>query len=252
MSDHIDATSVELVETHGQAVSLFGTSDPVEVLTKATAVANALSDVIQQRQLFANISGKSHVLVEGWQLLGSMLGVFPVETYAHEVEPPEGVKGNPKGPWGYEVRCEARTREGQIVGAGVARCTRSERAWSGRDDYALISMAQTRATSKALKGPLGFIINLAGYASTPAEEANPKLTKLEEAVAEAPPEGAQSRSPKAAELDEQITAMCIAQKGDKLGRNKAAALVRGARTLDAKKATVERLSTEIDKEAARA
>jgi hypothetical protein len=31
-------------------------------------------------------------------------------------------------------------------------------------------MAQTRATSKALKGPLGFVISLAGYQTTPAEE----------------------------------------------------------------------------------
>ena len=31
-------------------------------------------------------------------------------------------------------------------------------------------MAQTRATSKALRGPLGFIVHLAGFSATPAEE----------------------------------------------------------------------------------
>jgi hypothetical protein len=39
-----------------------------------------------------------------------------------------------------------------------------------RDDYALRSMAQTRALSKCLRAPLGFIIQLAGFAATPAEE----------------------------------------------------------------------------------
>ena len=45
-----------------------------------------------------------------------------------------------------------------------------EKTWAGRDDYALRSMAQTRATSKAMRQPLGFIITLAGFDATPAEE----------------------------------------------------------------------------------
>jgi hypothetical protein len=59
---------------------------------------------------------------------------------------------------------------GQVVGAAEAECLRSERTWKGRDDYALRSMAQTRAVSKALRGPLGFVVTLAGYEATPAEE----------------------------------------------------------------------------------
>ena len=47
---------------------------------------------------------------------------------------------------------------------------RSEKSWAGRDDFALRSMAQTRATSKALRMPLGFVVTLAGYLATPAEE----------------------------------------------------------------------------------
>ena len=54
--------------------------------------------------------------------------------------------------------------------------------WSGRDDYALRSMAQTRAVSKALRLPLGFIVALAGYEATPADE-----MPAEEAVAKEAP-----------------------------------------------------------------
>jgi hypothetical protein len=49
-------------------------------------------------------------------------------------------------------------------------CTRSEGKWRTAGDYAIRSMAQTRAVSKALRLPLGFIMQLAGYSATPAEE----------------------------------------------------------------------------------
>jgi hypothetical protein len=71
---------------------------------------------------------------------------------------------------GWEARVEARTRAGEIVGAAEAECLRSENTWANRDDYALRSMAQTRATSKALRQPLGFVMQLAGFNPTPAEE----------------------------------------------------------------------------------
>ena len=49
-------------------------------------------------------------------------------------------------------------------------CSRGERTWAKRDDYALRSMAQTRAISKAMRGPLGFVMTLAGFEATPLEE----------------------------------------------------------------------------------
>jgi hypothetical protein len=108
--------------------------------------------------LTKDIQGKQHVLVEGWTLLGSMLGVFPVTVWTQPVEN------------GWEARVEARTIDGKIVGAAEAQCTRDERLWKTRDDYALRSMAQTRATSKALRQPLGFVMTLAGFEATPEAE----------------------------------------------------------------------------------
>jgi hypothetical protein len=49
-------------------------------------------------------------------------------------------------------------------------CLRSETRWVNADDYALRSMAETRARSKALRGPLEFVVSLAGFMTTPAEE----------------------------------------------------------------------------------
>lgn len=155
MSTDLVPVEAEIMQT---PANLFGTQNPAEVVARSTEIARALADVLKNRNLAKQISGRSFVLVEGWTLLGTMLGVFPVVEWTRPVED------------GWEARVEARTLGGQVVGAAEAECLRSEKNWKNRDDYALRSMAQTRATSKALRGPLGFIVELAGYSATPAEE----------------------------------------------------------------------------------
>lgn len=145
-------------ELEAAPVTLFRTDQPGEVVARATETANALAKVIRDQRLAVRIQGREHVRVEGWTLLGTMLGVFPVCVWSRKLED------------GWEARVEARTLAGHIVGAAEAECLRSERTWATRDDYALRSMAQTRATSKALRQPLGFVMTLAGFAETPAEE----------------------------------------------------------------------------------
>lgn len=158
----IDAEAIEvstdLVQHDAPPPTLFRTDDPVEVLTRATEVADALAPAIEQRKLFANISGKKHITVEGWTTLGAMLGVTAVCEWTRKLDD------------GWEARVEARTLDGRVIGAAEAQCTRAERMWSGHDDYALRSMAQTRATSKALGSVLRFVVTLAGYSGAPAEE----------------------------------------------------------------------------------
>lgn len=160
MSELVVAEDVgqEVVPVQSGEVTLFRTDDPAEIVEKATGVARVLAKVLKDQKLTATISGREHVLVEGWTLCGTMLGVFPVCTWTRPVED------------GWEARVEARTRDGSVVGAAEAECLRSEKTWKTRDDYALRSMAQTRATSKALRLPLGFIVSLAGFEATPAEE----------------------------------------------------------------------------------
>jgi hypothetical protein len=142
--------------------NLFGTADPDAVVAKAAKQAGALAKVVRDKNLSVQIRQSTHVRVEGWTLLGSMLGVFPVCVSTEPVEV-EGAKG-------YKATVEARTLAGAVVGRAEALCLRSETRWRSADEYAVLSMAQTRATSKALRNPLGFIMALAGYNPTPAEE----------------------------------------------------------------------------------
>jgi len=152
----IDVESTEVVRYEGG--TLFKTDDPVEIVARATEVADALNDVLKRKNLTTRIQNKDHVNVEGWALCGAMLGVFPIVEWTRPVE------------GGWEARVEARTRDGAVVGAAEAQCLRSEKRWAKADDYSIRSMAQTRAISKALRAPLGFIVVLAGYDATPDAE----------------------------------------------------------------------------------
>lgn len=153
--------------------NLFNVEKPTDVLRQAYAVAQPLATAIKGADLTVKISQRDYVRVEGWTMLGSMLGVFPIvvsttPTYGHIGFGPTGEPQ--EGPTGWEAVVEARTLSGAVVGRAEAQCTRSERMWAGRDDYALRAMAQTRATSRALRGPLGFVVALAGFEATAAEE----------------------------------------------------------------------------------
>jgi hypothetical protein len=155
----IDATvepSTDLVPVPPAA--LFAADSPAQVVDRATEVADALRDVLRNQNLTQNIKGREHVKVEGWQLAGALLGVTAICTSTEPIAN------------GYKATVEARTPDGHVQGRADAICTHDEQKWKDRDDYALLSMAQTRATSKALKGPLGFVVSLAGYATTPSEE----------------------------------------------------------------------------------
>src|SRR5690606_36894277 len=107
-----------------------------EVLQRATKVADALKSVLTRQGLTTRIRKREHVNVEGWQTLGAMLGVTAVCVWTRKLTDPEG----------WEARVEARTLDGRVIGAAEAQCLRTESEWRRADDYALRSMAQTRAT----------------------------------------------------------------------------------------------------------
>jgi len=132
---------------------------PAGALEQQTEIADLFKRVVSEKKLAVSMRGNEHLRVEAWQLLGSMNGITAVVTSTDEIEN------------GYKAVCEARrVSDGQVVGSGHAICTRDERMWAKNDAYALLSMAQTRATSKAIKSCLGHIAEIAGFKTTPAEE----------------------------------------------------------------------------------
>ena len=132
---------------------------PEQVVNRATMIANALADVIKKKKLFSKIRDKEYVRVEGWSTLGAMIGILPKEKYVKEIEN------------GYEAYVDLiRASDGVVTGGASAICTRDEKNWRDRDEFAVRSMAITRATGKAYRLGMAWIMELAGYAGTPAEE----------------------------------------------------------------------------------
>ena len=80
-------------------------------------------------------------------------------------------KGNDGKPF-YKYRAEVNLldKNGNKVGSGVAICTNRECGKEKFDEYAVASMAQTRAVGKAYRMKIGWLVKVAGYETTPAEE----------------------------------------------------------------------------------
>jgi len=120
-----------------------------------------LKKFIVSQNLFTNIKGKNYVNVEGWQFAGGNLGIFPVVETCEKLER------------GTEVayRASVALYAGEkIVSRGIAICSSKESGKTGKDEYVIASMAQTRAEGKAYRLILGWLMKVAGYEPTPTEE----------------------------------------------------------------------------------
>lgn len=151
-------------DTTPAPVGLFGTDDPAAIVKKAQAVAEVLVDIIKKQKLSTKIGGKDYVLVEGWTTLGQLVGVTTQTESTQKVLDADGEH------IGWEAAVIVTNAAGRVIGRAEAECLRSEKNWKSRDDFALRSMAQTRAMGKALRMPLGWIAVMGGYEATPAEE----------------------------------------------------------------------------------
>jgi hypothetical protein len=107
------------------------------------------------------IQGKKFVGVEGWTTLAVMLGCVAREVSTTEQD---GI---------YIAIVElVRMSDGACISRASAECG-EEKPWNTRAKYARRSMAQTRATGKACRLAFSWIMSLAGYEVTPAEEMTP-------------------------------------------------------------------------------
>lgn len=162
---------------HG-GVNLF--RSPEDVLAEAQRAARALKDVVTQTNAVVKLGNSEHLKVEAWQTLGHFYGLTARVRESRYVEF-GGVQG-------WEAIAELVTKDGRILSTADAMCLNDEDKWSTRAKYEwqngqkikvgeervplfqLRSMAQTRAISKVHSNALKWVVVLAGYNPTPAEE----------------------------------------------------------------------------------
>ena len=153
---------------------------PKEQVAYAVEVADALKPIIDAKGLAHHLNKKrpddEYVELEAWQTCGKLCGMSAKVEW---VKPIEG---------GFEARAVViRVDTGLEIGSGESRCTRKEWKWEKSDDYAISGMAQTRAQSRALRGQLAWILVLAGYKPTPAEEMPPEALETAKEPKPVPP-----------------------------------------------------------------
>jgi len=163
---------------------------------------------IQKNKLSVNIQGKEYAMVDGWKFAGMNFGIVPmcekpIRMHSHK-EALYVHKKNQKDRYGkqiqtisllttdkqlhdenkhdaeaiftrnyyaYECVCKlVSIQTGKEIGFGAAICTNAETKKAEFDEYAIASMAQTRAIGKAFRNLIGYVMNAAGYEATPAEE----------------------------------------------------------------------------------
>lgn len=126
-------------------------------------LSNELALLIKEKGLSSNIQGKQFVNVEGWGYAGAAIGLIPIITKVENVSTETEIK--------YLAVCEVRNIvTGLPVSVGHALCSNKERSKRSFDEYAILSMAQTRAEGKAYRLLLGWLMKAAGFEATPAEE----------------------------------------------------------------------------------
>jgi hypothetical protein len=124
-------------------------------------MAIVLKDYINKNGLSVDIQGKKYCMCEGWQFAGFLTGIMPI------VESVENLSTTQEIKWKVTVKL---MKDDKNVGIGIALCSNKEGKKKSFDEYAILSMAQTRAIGKAYRNLMGWVIKLAGYESVPAEE----------------------------------------------------------------------------------
>ena len=135
-------------------------ADPTALHRRSIAVANAVRDGVLGQTI--EIQGKKYIQSPGWAMMANAFG-FVVS--------------------GGEVRKEGdgfvakaylkRVDDGVVVAEAEGYCDRTESRWKSAPEYAVRSMAQTRAASKVCKMALASCVPLMGVKNlsvTPAEE----------------------------------------------------------------------------------
>lgn len=147
-------------------------------LELATKVADELAAVVKFKkkqgvEIVKDIEGKKYPLIPCWQIVGAQLQVYPRVESVEPSDPLVLEEAFTAGKLAVRAVVNLYTFAGVLVGSGVAVVSQSERNRSGprwKDAFAMVSMAQTRAEAKAYRNSFGWVIQLAGFEATPAEE----------------------------------------------------------------------------------
>ena len=137
-------------------------------------VVNNAKDAKGEKTMVSNISGNEFLKVEAWELIGSFAHLRAETEWTKPFIVNDQIEG-------FESKVELVDLEtGEKRGGGAtAMCGMDESVTMGQKTIgakrnSAMSMAQTRATSKAFRMQFAYVAVLGGYSPTTAEEMPPE------------------------------------------------------------------------------
>jgi len=161
----LDSESTDLVPVTSAGAFDLATTDPATAFQKMGEVVRLAAQSCKGPAFVVSIQGKKYPKVEWWSTVGFSLGLVPREASSRKLDTPEGEIV-------YESVVEVWRGE-QLVTRASAICSSKEKRWGHADEYAVKSMATTRAIGKAYRVPLSFLAVMSGLEPTPSDEIPP-------------------------------------------------------------------------------
>lgn len=135
---------------------------PKQVLEEAREAATALVEVIKAKKNPFMVRGEVYLQFEDWQTVAKFYGATVKVAETKYLEYGEVA--------GFEAKAVVLNSNGMEISGAEAMCLNDEPNWKKKPLFQLKSMAQTRASAKALRNVFAWVVVLAGYKPTPAEE----------------------------------------------------------------------------------
>ena len=158
---------------------------PKVVLEEAIQAAECLKALLDAQPDQVILNGKRYLKFEDWQTVARFYGV----TVKVSSSKPIRFTFGEREVIGFTATADAiLVSSGQVISSAESMCLNDEPKWNSRPKYEYVdgrrkrvgleavplfqlrSMAQTRACAKALRNVMAWVVVLAGYCPTPAEE----------------------------------------------------------------------------------
>jgi hypothetical protein len=142
-------------------------ADPKEIMRRGQDVAKALKVFVKRNpcQVHEGDSGSKFLRVESWQFVAACYGCTPMISSTQAL-----IEEGSNKELGFIAVAHLRNDQGQIISGAEATCMCEEEFWQGQPLFAVRSMASTRASAKVIRLVFGWVVQLAGFQPTPAEE----------------------------------------------------------------------------------
>jgi len=141
---------------------------PAQLVEFASDAAKHLKDIVTKTHSSIMLGKSEHLKFEAWQTIAKFYGSTVTVDWTKPILMQN--EGHLEEVFGYEAKASVLDKDGKILSSAESGCFKDEDNWRNKPSFQLRSMAQTRACAKALRNVYAWVVVLAGYTPTPAEE----------------------------------------------------------------------------------